>query len=220
MREIDRIAVEEIGIPGAVLMENAGKAVADETLKLRGNDPLPVVVVAGAGNNGGDGFVAARHLHNRGVPVSVFFLGDSGESDPSTDAGRNLSIARKMGVRVLDLSDGGLLDKLKSALASCSVAVDAMLGTGSKGRPRGACASAVALVNASGRRILAVDLPSGLDCDTGKAEGEAVRADTTVTFGLEKTGFALCDGPALCGRIVVADISLPRCAVGKALGRP
>ncbi len=219
MREMDRITIEEIGIPGAVLMENAGAAVAEEALRMRGPDPLPVVVVAGPGNNGGDGFVVARRLHNRGIPAVVFFLGRAADSDRRSDAGANLAAVVKMGLRVVDLSDRDFMDRLSAALTSCSVAVDAMLGTGSSGRPREPVASAISILNRSGRKVLAVDIPSGLDCDTGKTEGEAVRASVTVTFGVEKAGFALADGPALCGKIVVADISIPPSVIEAVLGK-
>jgi NAD(P)H-hydrate epimerase len=218
MREMDRIAIEEFGVPGVVLMENAGRAVAEETVRLRGEAPGPVCIVAGRGNNGGDAFVAARHLANRGVPLDLFFTGDLDAADPGTDAGINLFVLLKMGLLVRELGRVEAARTLEQKLGDASVVVDALLGTGTRGEVAEPLRSLIDAINRSPGRVVAVDLPSGLDADTGEILGISVRADVTVTFGLPKTGFARGAGLGQCGKIVVADIGLPQQVVERVLG--
>ncbi len=204
MRSIDHTAIEEYGIAGTVLMENAGRAVADaaeEMVEGFGH----VAVVCGRGNNGGDGFVAARHLYNRGMSVEVFLLAEAGEL--SGDAATNCRIAQKMGLPIVENPD---TEVLEAAVDSADIVIDAILGIGISGEVHGAAQSAIETINQSLALVLAVDIPSGLSSDTGAVLGEAVEADRTLTFGLPKVGHYCYPGRDLCGEIEVVDISLPQ----------
>ncbi|MDA8064483.1 MAG: NAD(P)H-hydrate dehydratase [Thermaerobacter sp.] len=200
MAEIDRRAAAEYGIPGLLLMEHAGAAVARAAAQLAPGGP--VAVLAGPGNNGGDGFVAARHLANADRRVTVFCTAD--RERYREDAAANLAILERLGIPVR--FQGPTPGELQAA----ALVVDALLGTGARGVPRGAVAQAIRSIGSAGRPVLAVDIPSGLDADTGEAWDPAVRAGRTVTFGLAKRGHFLGEGPERCGELVVADISLPR----------
>jgi NAD(P)H-hydrate epimerase len=206
IREFDRHAIEDLGFPGAVLMENAGRALAGEILRvLPGAPDAPVLVLCGTGNNGGDGYVAARHLAVHGIAVAVVKTGDP---KPGGDAAVNLALARAVGCPVRDLADlaeGELADTLGRA----PVAVDALLGTGLTGAPREPYAAIIRTVNARARLVVAADTPSGLNADTGEVTGEAVRAARTVTFAAPKTGFFRDRGPEHVGTLVTAHIGLP-----------
>lgn len=204
MRELDRQAIEGLGIPGALLMENAGRAVAEEVW--RRWRPRRVAVVAGRGNNGGDGFVAARHLANRGAEVAVFLLGRAEQL--RGDAQLNCRIWLRMGGRVQEVLGEEDLEALD--LGRFDVVVDAIFGTGLSSEVRGLQRRAIELINASGRPVAAVDIPSGVEATSGRVLGVAVRADLTVTFGMAKVGQAIWPGLAHVGDLVVADISIPR----------
>ncbi len=196
MHALDRRTVETRGIPGIELMENAGLAVADSAERfLRSAGLRSFAVLAGRGNNGGDAFVAARILAGRGFPVKVFFLGP--ESALKGDA---LEAFRRM--KLPFLTEFSARD-----LRTDSLIVDGLLGTGISGAPREPFATWIRTANDSGNRILAVDLPSGLNSDDGSAS-LAVRADLTVTMAAPKTGMILGEGPKLCGRIEVAGIGI------------
>ncbi|MEW6032512.1 MAG: NAD(P)H-hydrate dehydratase [Bacillota bacterium] len=219
MKRADELATAS-GIPSLVLMENAGRAVARVALDLvepearaRGSVPGLVVVLAGRGNNGGDGLVAARHLAERGLPVEVV-LAEAAET-LAGDARTNLEALTRGGfARPRVFGEAGLgPSEFAPLLARAAVVVDALLGTGARGRPREPVADLIALVNSvSGPRVLAVDLPSGLDADTGRARGEAVRAAATVTFGGVKAGLAAPEAREHTGRLYLAPIGLPsRC---------
>ncbi len=203
MRELDRRASEEYGIPGVVLMENAGAAVA-RTAERRWPGST-VVVLCGPGNNGGDGLVIARHLHNRGVSVVALLL-TPGEK-LKADAAHNYRLARSFGVPLVEQPSPAAL---RRALREAGLIVDALLGTGLTGPVRGEIATAIAATNATAAPVLAVDIPSGINSETGAVMGEAIRAEVTVTFGLPKVGMYCYPGRGYCGEIEVADISLPR----------
>lgn len=206
MREIDRCAIQEYGIPGLLLMENAGRAVAERAAELlRESRGRRVVVLCGKGNNGGDGFVAARHLHTRGYAVLCLLAG--APEGVRGDARTNLDLALKFGVPVRPFEQW--TDELTGRLRDADLVIDALLGTGSHGEPRGPIGAAIAALTADVRPTLAVDIPSGLDADTGQLATLHVRADETVTFGLPKVGLATYPGRAAAGRLLVADISLP-----------
>jgi hydroxyethylthiazole kinase-like uncharacterized protein yjeF len=165
-----------------------------------------VMVICGSGNNGGDGFVAARHLFLRNVPVAVFLLGREEKLTP--DAATNYTAARNCGVPVSvgdDIREAGL-DYISGRFA---LIVDALLGTGVKGEVRDPYASAIGAINETGVPVVSVDVPSGLDCDTGRPLGVCVKAARTVTFILPKVGFSRTDGPKMCGEVTVADIGVP-----------
>ena len=199
MRAVDARAIGELGIPGAVLMERAGLAAADEILRLGGSGSA--AVVCGAGNNGGDGFVVARHLHAAGWDVECLLAGDVGKLPP--DARLNHDIAKRLGIAVVD---GVRRARLKRA----DVVVDALLGTGFRGAPRGAVAQAIEAMRPPIGTIVALDVPSGVDGSTGAVVGAAVRADVTVCFHGRKLGTAVEPGRSAACRVVVADIGIPR----------
>jgi NAD(P)H-hydrate epimerase len=207
MREVDNRAIREYGIPGVVLMENAGLRVVEELEREFG--PLAerrVCVFAGPGNNGGDGFVIARHLLCRGIWTKVFLVGK--RERVRGDALVNLNILEKMGASITVLSERND-NRVQVALALCDIIVDALLGTGSSGPPRAPFPAVMEAIKGSSRPVVAVDIPSGLDPDTGKVADCCLKAQLTVTFGLPKRGLCLLPGAEYVGRLVVADIGLP-----------
>lgn len=213
LRELDVLAIEHVGLPGLVLMENAARSVA-EFVYAGLFDPTRaiVVILCGPGNNGGDGLAIARHLRNADVPVVVAL---AAAADSYTgDALVNLGIYRRMEQPLIDASTLAGLEEMKRRIAGADVVVDALLGSGSKGPPRGAIGELVALANAAPRaRRVAVDIPTGLDADSGKAADPCFRADATVTFVAEKTGFHSSAARAVLGRVLVADIGVPRALI-------
>jgi len=208
VRNLDRIAVERFGIPGLILMENAGRAATDSLFRLITDLPdLPRFgVVAGRGNNGGDGFVIARHLVNRGHAVHVLILGEPDDFRGPGEAGVNFAIVERMGIPIFPIREPGAL---LEHLGACHVAVDAILGTGLAGEVRGLALDAIDALNAFPHPVLAVDTPSGLQCDSGKALGTAVRADATVTFAAMKRGFLEPGAADYTGPVEVVDIGCP-----------
>jgi len=219
VRELDRIAIEEYGIPGIVLMENAARAcaLAAEDM-LGGAQGRRVAVLCGKGNNGGDGFAVARHLTNWGSQVRILLLASAGDilAGPGETA-TNLRVALKMGIPLDELRDA---EGVAGAVAGCADAdliVDALLGTGISGQVREPYLGAIRALNALGVPVLAVDVPSGLDCDTGRPLGEAVRADRTVTFVFRKVGFGRPGAAQYTGQVQVAEIGIPRPAIERKL---
>ncbi|MGO8702526.1 MAG: NAD(P)H-hydrate epimerase [Candidatus Brocadiia bacterium] len=219
VRELDRRAMDEYGMPGVVLMENAGRGAAEVAAEMLGNPAdLPalrvagkrVVIFCGKGNNGGDGFVVGRHLHNRGAKVEFVLACPPEEIDPWTDAGINLQIAQKMGLHLhLAAAEDGRFEAA-GLERSADLIVDALLGTGLTGDVREPYLSLIRLINAADKPVLAIDIPSGLDCDAGRILRAAVRATRTATFVLPKLGFTLAEGPAQAGQVVVVDIGIPK----------
>lgn len=209
MREIDRAAINDYGIPGIVLMENAGLAVA-ETIKemLGGKSGQVVTIFAGKGNNGGDGFVAARHLHNSGIDVKVLLLANPGEI--TGDAAINLNIWNKMGQKVYPVAGSDDFNAVRLFLVKTDLIVDAIYGTGFKGPVREPVGRIMEAINAGGKPVVSVDVPSGLEADTGKVNGPCVRATTTVTFALPKLGLLFEPGAGYVGELKIADISIPQ----------
>lgn len=207
MRELDRQTIDEVGIPGPVLMETAGRAVAYAAWPLLGRRRgARVTIACGRGNNGGDGFVAGRYLLNLGAAPECLLL--ASRADITGDALVHLLAAERAGVPVRELGpDGG--GGLALAVSSTDLTVDALLGTGLRGEVREPFRSGIESMNRLARQVLAVDLPSGLDADTGAVFGEAVRATATVTFGLPKAGLVQYPGAVLCGDLMVADIGIP-----------
>ncbi len=206
MQEVDRWAQKSLGIPGIVLMENAGRGCVEILKKYFKLNGLNVLIICGRGNNGGDGMVIARHLKNQGSNVSVILLGSAKEL--KGDALLNYTILKNSGVKVFEV-DSPL--KLKRAFSSfpADCIVDAIFGTGFKGRPTGIYKRAIELINDSEKFILAVDIPSGINGDTGDFEGSCVAADATATMCLPKRGIYLFPGRAYCGSIYVVDIGVP-----------
>jgi NAD(P)H-hydrate epimerase len=211
VRDVDRRAMDEFGMPGIALMENAGRGAAELLIQL-GIDG-PVTVCAGGGNNGGDGFVIARHLENRGFPVCALLFTDPNALEG--DAATNFRILKAGGTLIVDsLSVAKAFD-----LASSDWIVDALLGTGMRGTVREPYATVIRQINDAGRRVLAVDLPSGLDCDTGQPLGVCVRAFHTATFVSRKLGFDAPGASRFTGEVHVVDIGVPR-ALLRSFERP
>lgn len=205
MREFDRRAEDEFGVPSITLMENAGRHVALSVEGLLGSVKRKrTTIVAGRGNNGGDGFVAARHLHDAGADVIVFLLADPDEV--KGDAKTNLDILLKSGVPV---KSGQSVSRMESTLIHSDVIVDAIFGTGLRGEVSGHPASVIEAINLCGRTVVAIDVPSGLDANTGRIWGVCVRATRTVTFALPKVGLLMYPGAAYVGELIVGDIGIP-----------
>jgi NAD(P)H-hydrate epimerase len=209
-RELDRVAIEKFGIPGIVLMENAGRGCVD-VLESHGIGGL-VVILCGKGNNAGDGFVIARHLALRGYECRVLLLA---AAEFRGDAAANFAILRKTSVPIEALVHNGtapadLRDKLSIATRDAAWLVDALLGTGAQGNPRSPFDTAIDAINAraDSTKALAVDLPSGLDCDTGQPGSPTVRADHTCTFAAMKVGFTQPSATTYTGIIHVCDIGV------------
>ncbi len=221
MRDLDARATDQFGIPSLLLMENAGRAVAEAAMgMLREVRCSHVLVVCGPGNNGGDGFVAARHLYNAGAKVTIAFYGDRAKA--KGDALANIVIIEKMlpaqahpgSLNVIDRPSAEDLDEL---LLDTDLVIDALLGTGVKGELREPYVGVIEAINNSYVRCpcsrLCVDIPSGLDADTGRPLGPVVQASTTVTFALPKIGLLTYPGAKYVGNLLVADISIPKDAL-------
>ena len=205
MASLDARAQADYGLPGLVLMENAGREVA-AAIRARFGSAARVGILCGPGNNGGDGFVAGRHLSLQGHQVEIWLAADEG--DYRGDALINLQIARALGLNIARAPQGEPAVFL-SSLRRCEVIVDALFGTGFHGAPRPQAAALIRLVNESGRPVMSVDIPSGVEADTGAVHGDAVRAASTVTFALPKLGCLLYPGAGYCGTLSVVPISLP-----------
>jgi NAD(P)H-hydrate epimerase len=227
MREIDRIAIHELGVPGEELMERAGSEVAAAIIEEFGPiEGKRVVVVAGKGNNGGDGFVVARRMLEAGALPRVALVGSRAEV--RGDAAGALARADAAGVPVSVIEGderawGTVRANVSDALAGADLVVDALLGTGAAGAPRGAIVEAIAAIGAlepvgesrGPRPVIAIDIPSGIDADTGAAPGPAVHAALTVTLALAKPGLFLYPGRSHVGRLRVADIGIPAAALDR-----
>lgn len=219
MRQIDKLATEKYGIPEAILMENAGRAVTSVVPEVLGDVAgRTICVLAGTGNNGGDAFVAARHLANRGANVKLVMAGEKEKLRKT--AALNQEICVRLGLSVLTLENERDWEKLEILLRLADGVIDGLLGTGSSGELRPPLPRLIRMVNESGRPIIAIDVPSGVNADSGQTTGEAIQAQVTVTFGLPKTGHFFCPGAACAGRLVVDDISLPLALLtDKAIGQ-
>ena len=215
VRELDRRAVDGFGLPGLVLMENAGRGCAELLMRLN-PERKPVVILCGPGNNGGDGFVIARHLDNHGWPVNVMAVLSNREIAP--DAAANFNVLSDAGVPFTQFLPAAMrqpqLDFLRSrGLDPAGWVIDALFGTGLSRALSPPFDEVVAMVNAGGKPVLAVDIPSGLDCDTGEPLGPCVRATHTATFVAPKRGFLNPASRAWTGEVHVVDIGAPRVMV-------
>ena len=209
MQEIDRRAIEEFGIPSLILMENAGSGAACVALgMLKDLNKKKVICVCGKGNNGGDGFVCTRHLINNGVDTEVFLTAEP--SKLKGDAKINSDILEKMKAKIHVLKDGVGFKAFKEKLRKVSLIIDAIFGIGLSGEIKEPYITIIKAMNESGKPILAIDVPSGLDVTTGNILGACIKAKKTVTFGLPKTGFIKNNGPACTGELAVVNISIPR----------
>lgn len=205
VRELDRRAIQEFGVPGAVLMENAGRGVVDRMCEV--GIVGPVVVFCGRGNNAGDGFVIARHLDLRGHQVQLIVAAD--ESEYAGDAGLNYQIASRSGISFLDLRRQNVTSALPSVLNQAEWIVDAIVGTGATGDPRAPWDEIIPLLNAAAAKRLAVDIPTGLDCDSGEPGTPTVQADYTCTFVAAKPGLLEPNARRYVGELSIVDIGAP-----------
>jgi NAD(P)H-hydrate epimerase len=208
---LDRLASGEIGLPSAVLMENAGRGAAEEVLRIASVAAAPrVSVLAGSGNNGGDACVLARHLADAGVGVELFAA--CRLEDLRGDAAIMRRAAEKIGIAVHDVSTEAALARARERLDGSNVLVDGLLGTGFRGEMRPGMTRLVEAVNAcrahGGARVVALDLPSGLDADSGRPARSTIVADVTVTFAAWKVGFDAPAAQPFLGRVVVAGIGI------------
>jgi NAD(P)H-hydrate epimerase len=208
MQAMDRMAIERFGLPGRLLMENAGREAARVFLAhfaeiARGG----VGVVAGRGNNGGDGYVIARYLAQQGYPVTVYLL--STTDKVQGDAAANLKLLSALGVPVIEAPDEASFARCQSTMRAVPVWVDAIFGTGLGGEVRGLFRNVIEFINHLKRPVLAVDIPSGLSADTGQPCGTCIRARITVTFAFPKVGQAVFPGAEYTGQLEVVDIGIP-----------
>jgi NAD(P)H-hydrate epimerase len=218
MREADRFTIEEIGIPSLVLMENAGRQVVaamEAAFESRLNGR--VAVLCGRGNNGGDGFVVARTLLQRGIDASVFVIGALAEV--RGDAKTNLDILGRLGVTVVEINDEQSWELHFSEISQCTLIVDAMFGTGLKAALGGMLETIVADVNASSIPIVSIDVPSGLSADTPHLIGDCIDASMTVTLGAPKLPLVLPPGEEHAGDVVIADIGIPHDVIASVEGQ-
>ena len=214
IRLVDRVAIEQFGISGLVLMENAGRGAAD-FIADQSSEPSSYIILCGTGNNGGDGLVIARHLHARGHMVTVLISGN--RERLSHDCGANLLILEKTSVPIHWCDECLQPDSEKSVLntetlnriMNADVVIDALLGTGAKGAPRGSAALLIEAANASHAKKFAIDVPSGMNAETGELGNPTFIADFTITFVAEKPCFQLSHSINATGKIVVLPIGIP-----------
>ena len=213
MKTCDSYTIEKIGVPSAVLMERAALAAADEVLSLRGDSDGAVLILCGSGNNGGDGFACARILHMKGVPVTVLFAGR--EENMTAETRRQSGICGRLGLRAVKPEeipeDGNAGERFWN---SFEVIVDALLGIGLTREVVGSMRDLIQKANAARARIVSIDIPSGVDADTGRVLGAGIYAAVTVTMQCIKPGLLLYPGAENTGRLAVADLGIPEPASG------
>jgi len=204
MKAMDRYAVEKLDIPEEILMENAGQASAFVLEREIGIRNKKFVVFCGIGNNGGDGFVVARKIHSNGGTVKVFIIGDVCKFKGAAQTNWNIISTLPIDARAIESADESRMDVLH-----CDVVVDALFGTGLDRKISGICKDVIRLINGSGKKVLSLDIPSGINGNTAEVMGEAVRANYSIAFGLPKIGNMLYPGYELCGKLYVCHISFP-----------
>ena len=213
MKTCDSYTIEKIGVPSAVLMERAALAAADEVLSLRGDSDGAVLILCGSGNNGGDGFACARILHMKGVPVTVLFAGR--EENMTAETRRQSGICGRLGLRAVKPEeipeDGNAGERFWN---SFEVIVDALLGIGLTREVVGSMRDLIQKANAARARIVSIDIPSGVDADTGRVLGTGIYAAVTVTMQCIKPGLLLYPGAENTGRLVAADLGIVEPASG------
>ena len=208
MREMDRQTIESFGLPGRILMENAGRGTTRIILdRFNDLDDINVGIVAGRGNNGGDGFVIARYLAHKGIPVIVYLLGK--KNQVKGDAEANLKLLEPLNINIIELETADQFENQKSSMSQHNLWVDAIFGTGLNSDVRGYFRDVIEFINQSNKPIFSVDIPSGLNSDTGQPCGISVRAHTTATFGFAKIGHWIFPGASDTGHLEVVDIGIP-----------
>lgn len=204
MKAIDNRTINEYGLSALVLMEHAGKAVADETLKLLNKKREKVAVFCGPGNNGGDGLVAARWLHHYGLKVEVFIIGELTKASLETRLNFNITENLRIPIHLIQNN----WPFLKEQIGYFNLVIDGLLGTGTHGQIQGLYKNIIDDLNANGIKIISIDIPSGLSADTGQPLGSCLSAAMTVTLGFPKIGFSRPGAKKYTGKVVVADIGL------------
>jgi len=208
MQQIDRRTIEDFGIPGMVLMENAGRGATGFLLnQFPDLKSKRVGVLAGRGNNGGDGYVIARYLKQRDIQVSVYLFAESGKVQG--DAAANLRFLKQLDIPLLELPDEASFSRIQSELSGVDVWVDALLGTGLKSDVKGYFKTVIEYINGLGKPVFAVDIPSGLNSDTGRPCGVCIRARATATFAFAKIGHVVFPGADFTGALEIVDIGIP-----------
>jgi len=219
VRTVDQEATERYGIPGIVLMENASRSLTLEVLRAVGWPSVAsdanVLIICGGGNNGGDGLAAARHLHNVGLAVTIVLTKPANRYTGDAEINLNICRAMQLDIHVADEDPVATLDDLPEP----AIIVDGLLGTGLSSEVRAPADGVIDWINRQDVPVIAIDIPSGLDSDTGKPLGCAVRADATVTFVGVKRGFLNAVSRDYIGNVTVGDIGVPRELVEK-LGQP
>jgi len=208
LQEIDRRCTEEFGIQALILMEHAGKGAASVAASMNSLRRM-TLVVAGCGNNGGDGFVLARHLHNARYPVRVCLIGSALKIARNSPARINFDILKRLAVPIVQMLDNQSLEMLEKEIERAGLIVDALLGIGLQGEVRPQMARVIETINKSGLPVLSLDVPSGLDADTGIPLGAAVQAKQTATFVAAKAGFSNSEARQYTGKVTVVDIGVP-----------
>ncbi len=208
MQEIDRQTIESFGLPGRVLMENAGMGATQILLKkFKGLINKKIGIVAGRGNNGGDGFVMARYLSRKGVSVTVYLLAK--KSMVKGDAAENLNILSLLDISIIEMPDQKSFLKHKTSMLYQDIWIDAILGTGLKSDVKGYFRKIINFINSSDKPVFSVDTPSGLNADTGRPCGVCIKAHTTATFAFAKTGHLIFPGATYTGNLEIVDIGIP-----------
>lgn len=209
MRKIDKKAIEEWGISGCILMENAGAGIVKSMEKYSGDlKGKRIIIMAGKGNNGGDGFVIARHLLNREIHCEVFILVEEGSL--KGDALLNYSILKKTGCPIFEITSRSMLSSVAPKINEADIIIDALLGTGLTHSAEGIIAEAIDLINSTHKCIISVDIPSGMNSDTGEITGPAIKASLTFTLCLPKRSFFLYPAANYTGKFEVVDIGIPQ----------
>ncbi|GAG62439.1 unnamed protein product [marine sediment metagenome] len=207
MREIDRKAIVKNNLSGLALMENAGLRIFQSLKNIYPDLRLKkIIIFSGSGNNGGDGFVVARHLYDYGVKAKVFLLAPFNKI--KGEAGENLNIIDKIGVELIEV-ETVKLEEIQEAIQNSDLIIDAILGTGLQGRVTDLKAKIIDLINVAGKEVAAIDVPSGLNTDTGKIEGPCIKATHTITLALPKIGLLLFPGASYAGKVTVVNIGIP-----------
>lgn len=206
MRLLDETAIKDYCFPSLVLMENAGRGISE--IIARAHKPCRVVVIAGKGNNGGDGFVTARYLSNLGFQVRVLTLGDP--ASLKEESAINYRIIEKMKIPIRGMSKDFSEENVVHFISDGELIVDAIFGTGLRRDLHGVFDVAVKGILAARRSVISIDIPSGIDSDSGRVCGVAVRASITATLGLPKIGLLMGQGPEYAGKVEVVDIGMPR----------
>jgi NAD(P)H-hydrate epimerase len=204
MRNLDKGAIETFKIPDLILMENAGEAVYFVINNEFGIEGKRFTIFCGIGNNGGDGFVVARKLHSNGGQVKVFLLGDKAKLTGCAKDNFDMISALP-----IDIHEFSSVEQAQFSVSHCDAIIDALFGTGLVRDVGGTYRGVIELINQSQKTVFSIDIPSGVNGDTGQVMGCAVRADYTVTFGLPKRGNLLFPGFDLCGKLYVTHISFP-----------